>query len=1380
MPEDKDDLFASLCVQQGYLTPEQLDDARAAQRVAFDLGMEMSLADVLVSKKVLARAQCDEVMRVVRIQTGEARVVGNYEVVSKIGEGGMGVVYKARSLESGEVVALKVLPPSMARNSELLARFRREAEMTRSLAHDNIVRCVEFGLDRDRKLYYCALEYVEGEDLATILERGGRLAEDRALDIARKVAQALEYSASHGLIHRDVKPQNIMVTTSGTVKLLDLGLARSVEAEDTRLTQSGMFVGSPHYASPEQAYGEREIDTRSDIYSLGATLYHMLTGEKPFPGETPAAVLTKVVSERLTWPGDVNPRISEGACMVLEKMMAREADFRYQSPAELLNDLDVLAAGGSIVQEALPRRVLPFRSPGRAAARRAYTTGPHSRVQTRTGMPASRAFSMAVLALVLTVAGVGLFVFWPRGEGGGTVERVQPLSPAVPSAAPAAGIDAERAKAEEARKMLEFAVKYAADNPYDFERATRYFEKALKAAEGTVHELAADAELAKLGKRRIAYSRFDAARRRAADLAGEGDYDAAVEVIAALPRETKEPLAHEVTLEINRIREAGRQRFSELLRSAEWAQHGNDVSKCRASLLELERMGLATEFNRNGARIDNLRAWLGIPPGNTFHIGFEPWEGFEDWIKTAPLEYVSGMPGRAAGLTTEGPANFRVGIRRSDEKPFIPLTSETVVVFALKAKDKPVSVWVEPSGPDIRTRKCWKGSAGTEWEFYGFKVAESGVEPERGTQLPERFGLHLIDFRSEEGPFYVDSVTVFPGGTVEGRISELKRLSQMLAARSTAPSQRAPADNAIEEEAKKRLIGLLDECYSFGQKGDYGSAARLLREAAGQVDFEPVGDELKAAERVVRALEERRGAVRQGGSSLIGKEVVLETLKGQRKGEVKSVDEKGISLVMRQVVGGSRVEMQFAVGWDELAYFEEKKLARSWRARDAHAQIALALIALWRDDCGSAEKALESAGGHPMSGWLKGRIDAARMGEAEAAAVAAWREIAKRASVRQLSKGEAKDLLAELGKFEQEYGSTQLAASKSDEIAAMRSRAGNIYAEWTGLPVDRIVVQRIGEAEVSIANNDTLIISVAQGERNHVVVPFISDCSDFRLKFEYQGPLLEMFMRKPDGWRGAINLICAVNVLVVRFYASEDPNAHQTLQRTNQQDLVSPGWHTVEISAYGTSFAVMLDGKPFFRTDQLPFAGAGDVVLYVWYNKGIPFHIRNVNYSIQDKQDEGGRVVGLLTFTGPDWIRVKCDSDGIERQYVPLENAAGYDANMMNTIKSLPIPNRVNLVWKRAGGKRRIMSVDVSQPPGLAGTDSGIVTVKGPNWLELRLDDGTYERYLVRWIGGPPEQGGGPDSDAMRTMSQLTIGDKASVDWRYGSRKVIYGLQKQP
>ncbi|MHC4198776.1 MAG: serine/threonine-protein kinase [Planctomycetota bacterium] len=340
-----DTALGDLAVERGYLTRQQIDEALDIQhKLREEMGVDQPLVQVLVGKHWLSADQAQELRAAAAVQTGEARLVAGYEAISKLGQGGMGAVYKARRVGTEEFVALKVLPPSLA-DKAMIARFQRESEIVRKLEHRNIVGCIEFGFDKRRKCYFCALELVDGENLAQHIGRQGRLSEHEALAITRQTTGALQHAFFNGLVHRDVKPENIMVTPNGTAKLLDLGLARPASQEATRLTESGIFIGSPYYASPEQALGQKEVDIRADIYSLGATLYHMVTGKPPFEATTPLAILQKHLTEQLPWPAEVNPDLSDGLCQIIARMMEKSPEDRYQTPNDLNRDLDLLMEG---------------------------------------------------------------------------------------------------------------------------------------------------------------------------------------------------------------------------------------------------------------------------------------------------------------------------------------------------------------------------------------------------------------------------------------------------------------------------------------------------------------------------------------------------------------------------------------------------------------------------------------------------------------------------------------------------------------------------------------------------------------------------------------------------------------------------------------------------------------------------------------------------------------------------------------------------------------------------------------------------------------------------------------------------------------------------
>lgn len=268
---------------------------------------------------------------------------GRFFIEGKLGEGAMGVVYLASKEGSEEKVALKVLPQRLSDHQEYIQRFIREAKIAVSVRHNNIANGIAYG-EFNRRWYY-AMEYVDGKVLKRLIQEKVFLEEKRAAGIAAQIADALEAIARRGLVHRDVKPGNIIVTEQGVAKLMDLGLARSIRGEFDQLTVGAKTMGTPHYMAPEQIRGERDIDIRCDIYSLGATLYEMVTGQQPFKGKTITETLGKQLRNELEHPRDYVPDLSDGICRIIQKAMAKDRKDRYASPAEMRDDLFAVLKG---------------------------------------------------------------------------------------------------------------------------------------------------------------------------------------------------------------------------------------------------------------------------------------------------------------------------------------------------------------------------------------------------------------------------------------------------------------------------------------------------------------------------------------------------------------------------------------------------------------------------------------------------------------------------------------------------------------------------------------------------------------------------------------------------------------------------------------------------------------------------------------------------------------------------------------------------------------------------------------------------------------------------------------------------------------------------
>ncbi|MBL8115685.1 MAG: serine/threonine protein kinase [Acidobacteria bacterium] len=269
---------------------------------------------------------------------------GRYEIQKELGRGGMGMVYRARDTMLDRVVALKVLGEQLSSSEEFVARFSREARAAARLNHTNIVHVYDLG-DVGGRLYI-AMEFVEGRTLGAYLKPNERFREAQALVLVKEAARALAVAHEAGLVHRDVKPENIMVTTQGVVKLVDLGLAKEImSAEEAQHTQTGHTLGTPAYAAPEQIWGRKDIDGRADIYSLGATLFHLVTGRPPFQAVTSAIVTMKHLSEPVPDPRTVVPELSEGLHVLISTMMAKERDERPPNALALIDDISLVQRG---------------------------------------------------------------------------------------------------------------------------------------------------------------------------------------------------------------------------------------------------------------------------------------------------------------------------------------------------------------------------------------------------------------------------------------------------------------------------------------------------------------------------------------------------------------------------------------------------------------------------------------------------------------------------------------------------------------------------------------------------------------------------------------------------------------------------------------------------------------------------------------------------------------------------------------------------------------------------------------------------------------------------------------------------------------------------
>jgi serine/threonine protein kinase len=348
-----------------------------------------------------------------QLATGlRGRRLAHFELIEPIGVGGMAAVLRARDTQLDRNVALKILPPDMAADPENVRRFHQEARSAAKLDHENIARV--FFCGEDQRLHFIAFEFVEGENLRMILDRRGRLPVTEALNYMLQIAAGLAHAAGRGVVHRDIKPSNIIISSNGRAKLVDMGLARSLDPQhDLGLTQSGVTLGTFDYVSPEQALEPRDADVRSDIYSLGCTFYHVLTGVPPVPDGTAAKKLHHHQHVKPVDPRQLVPDLPDEVAVILDRMMAKNPKDRYQTPEHLVHHL-VLAAKKLGAAAEVPEGVLFVDAP----------------------LPNPPASRPVVLAALLAAAVVGLILILEQ-----TSQQPPPADPTGPHPKTAANND---------------------------------------------------------------------------------------------------------------------------------------------------------------------------------------------------------------------------------------------------------------------------------------------------------------------------------------------------------------------------------------------------------------------------------------------------------------------------------------------------------------------------------------------------------------------------------------------------------------------------------------------------------------------------------------------------------------------------------------------------------------------------------------------------------------------------------------------------------------------------------------------------------------------------------------------------------------------------
>lgn len=420
------------------------------------------------------------------------KTLGNYRILGKIGQGGMGAVFKAVQVSMQREVALKILPPRLAKDQAYVQRFLREAQSAGQISHPNLIQVYDVGFADG--YHFFAMEFVDGPTLKKMMKEHGPLNEAVAVDYMKQVATALGVAHARGIVHRDVKPDNVIINGSGLAKLADLGLAKPMDgAKD--VTLSGQTIGTPAYMSPEQNMGD-DVDGRSDLYSLGVTFHHLLTGTMLFEAPTSAGIAIKHVNEPPKPIRQIRPELTPGIEAILLKLLQKKPEQRYQRAEALIADLDALQSGVFRV------------TAGKAHSAPRLPHPPHPPRHGREPTPRQPVMLYAGVG-VLLAAGIGIAVAMVSGDGDTTPKQAsQPPPTTVDPAPPSEDLATVRA-----REMLAFARKHLAEHPDDLLGTRQFALKAQQAGRSTVIELEATTFIADLDRRH--QTQLDAAAQAA-------------------------------------------------------------------------------------------------------------------------------------------------------------------------------------------------------------------------------------------------------------------------------------------------------------------------------------------------------------------------------------------------------------------------------------------------------------------------------------------------------------------------------------------------------------------------------------------------------------------------------------------------------------------------------------------------------------------------------------------------------------------------------------------------------------------------------------------------------------------------------------------------
>lgn len=332
-------MLGKVVVESGLVTKEEMELCSRLLRDTENAESPSTLADLLVANDYATEHQLFRLRSDFEAQKSSQRIPG-YKIRRKVGSGAMATVFLAHQISLDRSVAIKVLPKKFSDNANFIERFYQEGRAAAKLNHPNIVSAYDVGKAGEH--HYFVMEYVDGPTIYDLIVKKKRVPEKEALEIIRQTARALQHAHERGFIHRDIKPKNIMINEDNVVKLADLGLARALSDKEAAKAEEGRAYGTPYYISPEQIRGDVNIGPGADLYGLGATFYHMVTGRVPFSGKNPSEVMHKHLKNELTPPDHRNPELSAGCAQIIEMMLTKDPADRYLTASDLIKDLDLV------------------------------------------------------------------------------------------------------------------------------------------------------------------------------------------------------------------------------------------------------------------------------------------------------------------------------------------------------------------------------------------------------------------------------------------------------------------------------------------------------------------------------------------------------------------------------------------------------------------------------------------------------------------------------------------------------------------------------------------------------------------------------------------------------------------------------------------------------------------------------------------------------------------------------------------------------------------------------------------------------------------------------------------------------------------------------